>query len=88
MIKVNGTECFLKGKENEICGELGMIFNSLYEIIGEKRTKQMIKIAIDTVCKENKKDYAKVNFIKEKELKNKLIQGLPEDLAEILCNLI
>ena len=59
MIKVNKQNIEIEGKENIICAELGMIFNSLYEQIGEKRTKQMIKIAIDTVCEENKKEYVK-----------------------------
>ena len=88
MIKVNKQNIEIEGKENIICAELGMIFNSLYEQIGEKRTKQMIKIAIDTVCEENKKDYAKVHFIKKKELKNKLKQDLPEELAKILSELL
>lgn len=88
MIKVNKQNIEIEGKENIICAELGMIFNSLYEKIGEKRTKQMIKVAIDTVCEENKKDYVKLHFIKKKELKNKLKQDLPEELANILCNLL
>lgn len=88
MIKVNKQHIEIEGKENIICAELGMIFNSLYEQIGEKRTKQMIKIAIDAVCEENKKDYVKEHFIKKKELKNKLKQDLPEELAKILCELL
>ena len=88
MIKVNKQNIEINGKENIICAELGMIFNSLYEQIGEKRTKQMIKIAIDTVCEENKKDYKKLLIIKKKELKNKLKQDLPEELANILYSLL
>ena len=88
MIKVNKQNVKIKGKENIICAELGMIFNSLYEQIGEKRTKQMIKIAIDAVCEENKKDYVKTHFIKKKELKEVLKRDLPEDLAKILIQLI
>lgn len=45
-------------------------------------------IEIDTVCEENKKDYMKVHIIKKKELKNKLKQDLPEELANILCSLL
>ena len=88
MIKVNKQNVEIEGKENIICAELGMIFNSLYEQIGEKRTKQMIKIAIDTVCEENKKDYVKAHFIKKKELKEVLKRDLPEDLAKILLEII
>ena len=88
MIRVNKQNIEIEGKENIICAELGMIFNSLYEQIGEKRTKQMIKIAINTVCEENKKDYIKVHFVNKKELKNKLKQDLPEELAKILCELL
>ena len=88
MIIVNKQHIEIEGKVNIICTELGMIFDSIYEKIGEKRTKQMIKIAIDTVCEKNKKNYVKLHFIKKKELKNKLKQDLPEELANILCSLL
>lgn len=84
MIKVNKTEVKIEGKEDIICAELGIIFNCLYESIGEEETKSMIKIALDTVCEENKKE----DMIKKKELKTKLREDLPKELADILCSLI
>lgn len=88
MIKTENGKIEIIGKSDEVCSDLGVIFNTLIETIGEKRTKEMIKIAIDTVCEENKKDRVKVNFIKKKELKNKLKQDLPEEIADILCSLL
>lgn len=87
MIKVNKNKVEIEGKENIICAELGVIFDSLYEQIGEERTKLMIKIALDTVCEQNKKDMIK-HIIKKKELKTKLREDLPKELADILCSLI
>lgn len=88
MIKVNKTEVKIEGKENIICGELGIIFNCLYENIGEERTKSMVKIALDTVFEENKKEDRIKHIIKKKELKTKLREDLPKEIADILCSLI
>ena len=84
MIKTENGNIEIIGKCNEVCADLGVIFKTLIETIGEKRTKEMIKIAIDAVSEENKK----VHFIKKKELKNKLKQDLPEELAKFLCSLL
>lgn len=88
MIKVNKAEVFLKGKENEICGELGIIFNALIEEIGIEDTKTMVYLALDTVINENMKQERKEQIIRKNELKKKLKENLPKDLAEILCSLI
>lgn len=53
MIKVNGSKCFLKGKEKEICGELAMIFNALIKEIGINETSTMVYLALDKVITEN-----------------------------------
>lgn len=88
MIKVNGTKMYIKGKENEICGELGIIFNGLIQEIGINKTETMIYLALDSVITENMKLERKEEIISKKELKEKLRQNLPEKLAESLCNLI
>lgn len=88
MIKVNGTECFLEGKEDEICAEMGMIFNNLIEEIGINKTKTMVYLALDTVITENMKPQRKEQIIRKKELKKKLREDLPKELAEILCSLL
>ena len=81
MIKVNKSKINLEGKPSELCGELGMIFNAIYEKLGETELKFMIKTAFEVVKEENKN-------IERKELKNKLKQYLPEELANILCSLL
>lgn len=88
MIKVNGTKMYIEGKENEICGELGIIFNGLIQEIGINKTKTMVYLALDTVITENMKPERKEQIIRKKELKEKLRQNLPKELAEILCNLL
>lgn len=75
MIKVNKENVEIKGKESEIAGELGMIFYSLYEQFGEKKLKQMIDICLKVVIDDTK------------EIKKKIKQEFPKDLANILCNL-
>lgn len=88
MIKVNGTECFLAGKEDEICAEMGMIFNNLIEEIGINNTSSMVYLALDIAITKNMKPQRKERIIRKKELKKKLREDLPKELAEILCNLI
>lgn len=88
MIKVNEDYCVIKGKENEIYVELGIIFNGLVEEIGINKTKAMVYLALDTVITENMKPQRKEQIIRKKELKKKLRQYLPKKLAEILCSLL
>lgn len=75
MIKVNRTNVEIKGKENEIVGELGMIFYSLYEELGKKKLKQMIDICLTNVINDTT------------EIKKKIKQEFPKDLADMLCTL-
>lgn len=88
MIKVNRSICFLKGKVNEISVELGIIFNGLIEEIGINKTKKMVYLALDKAITENMKPERKEEIIRKKELKEKLRQNLPKELAEILCSLL
>lgn len=83
MIFVNKTEVKIEEKECNIAVELGMIFYNLIQNIGIKRTKLMIDTALDIVIEESGKQ------IKYKEeLKEHMRRDLPNDLAEILCDLI
>lgn len=75
MIKVNRTDIEIKGKESEIAGELGMIFYSLFKEFGEKKLKQMIDISLKVVIDDTK------------EIKKKIKQEFPKDLANMLCKL-
>lgn len=66
MIKVNGPKCVLKGKESEICGELGVIFNGLIEEIGINKTNTMVYLALDGVITANMKSERKEEKIRKK----------------------
>ena len=88
MINVNKSKIKLEGCPSELCGELGIIFNEIYEQLGETELKFMIKTAFEVVKEENKTRKRKEQIICKKELKNKLKQDLPEELANILCSLL
>lgn len=88
MIVVKESNIKLKGKESIICGELGIIFNTLIEEIGERRTKRMINIALDTVIEENKKEYIKQQIKDKKALKARIQRDFPKEISDILCSLI
>lgn len=84
MIIVKETNIEMEGKENVICGKLGIIFNTLIEEIGERRTKRMINIALHTVIEENRKRQIK----DKKDLKARIQRDLPKEISDILCSLI
>lgn len=88
MIQVNNIYVKLKGKESEICADLGMIFNSIIEEIGIEKTKTLINIALETVIKENEKETRIEQIKTKKELKAKMQRNLPKELADLLCSLI
>ena len=88
MIIVNGSRFNLDGKPSEICGELCVIFNVLYEELGEIGLRTMVKTALDKVLEENKTKVRKEQIKNKKELEKKLKQDLPEEIANILCSLL
>lgn len=78
----------VKGTRREIVEDFGEIFNIIYENLGETELKLMIKTALDIVIKENSSETRKQGIKNKRELKNKLKQDLPEELANILCSLL
>lgn len=88
MILSDGDNYKVKGRPNEIAGDLGVIFNIIYETLGEIELRFMVKTVLDTVIKENKTKVRKEQIKNKKELEKKLKQDLPEELANILCSLL
>lgn len=88
MILSDGDNYKVKGKPIEIAGDLGVIFNIIYETLGEIELRFMVKTVLDTVIKENKTKVRKEQIKNKKELEKKLKQDLPEEIANILCNLL
>ena len=85
MIKTENGKIEIIGKIYEVCSDLGVIFNTLIETIGEKRTKELIKIAYEVVTEDSE---SKIKKVSNKELKEILKRDLPEELANILCSLL
>ena len=88
MILSYGNNYKVKGRPSEIAGELGVIFNIIYEKLGESELRFMVKNALDVVIKENKAEVRKEQIKKKKELEKKLKQDLPEEIANILCSML
>ena len=88
MILSDGDNYKVKGRPGEIAGDLGVIFNIIYETLGEIELRFMVKTVLDTVIKENKTKVRKEQIKNKKELEKKLKQDLPEELANILCSLL
>lgn len=88
MILSDGENYKVKGRPSEIAGDLGVIFNIIYETLGEIELRFMVKTVLDTVIKENKTKVRKEQIKNKKELEKKLKQDLPEEIANILCSLL
>ena len=88
MILSDGDNYKIKGRSSEIAVDLGVIFNKIYETLGEIELIFMIETALEVVIKENKTKERKEQINHKKELKKKLKQDLPEELANILCSLL
>lgn len=88
MIYVNDTFVRVKGKGKELCSELAMVFNIIFEEYGIEETKHIINLALELVIEENQKEYRQEQIKNKKELKEKMKKNLPKDLAEMLCSLI
>lgn len=88
MIFSDGDNYKIKGRPSEIAVDFGIIFNKIYETLGENELIFMIKTALDIVIKENNTEARKEQIKHKKELKKKLKQDLPEELANILCSLL
>ena len=88
MILSDGDNYKVKGRLTEIAEDLGVIFNIIYETLGEIELRFMVKTVLDTVIKENKTKVRKEQIKNKKELEKKLKQNLPEEIANILCSLL
>ena len=58
------------------------------DFAGINNTSSMVYLALDIAITKNMKPQRKERIIRKKELKKKLREDLPKELAEILCNLI
>lgn len=85
MIKSSKGIATIIGKKEDITADLGCIFNILIKQIGEDETKEIIKVAYEVVTKDSE---SKIKKVSDKELKEILKRDLPEDLANILLQLI
>lgn len=85
MIKSKEGKVVIIGKKEDVAADLVCIFNSLIKHIGEDETKEMIKVAYEVVTKDSE---SKIKKVSDKELKEVLKRDLPEDLANILLQLI
>lgn len=85
MIKSKEGKVEIIGKKEDVAADLGSIFNSLIKHIGEDETKEMIRVAYEVVTEDSK---SKIKKESDKELKEILKRDLPEDLANILLQLI
>ena len=85
MIKSKEGKAEIIGKKVDVTADLSIIFNTLNKIIGEDETKEMIKVAYEVVTKDSE---SKIKKVSDKELKEVLKRDLPEDLANILLQLI
>lgn len=78
MIKSSKGKLTIVGRKEEVATDLAVIFGGLIEQINEDETKKMIRFSYEAVkeCKENK------------NIKEIIKRDLPEDLANILLELI
>ena len=88
MILSDGDNYKVKGRPSEIAGDLGVIFNIIYETFGEIELRFIVKTVLYTVIKENKTKVRKEQIKHKKELEKKLKQNLPKEISSILCSLL
>lgn len=84
MIKVIDNYINIEGKLNNICDEISLIYFKLIMEIGKEETIALIDMALDKslyIVEKNDK-------ILKKDIKEKIKEKFPKNIAETLCNLL